>query len=119
MPPTLSAPVAVVMILSLVLGVLTQAIQTGTIFGSIVTPKAWLPALTIAATFLGGVVAYFGGLSPVVLNGTTLFYAVAAGVAALLSGTVPGMVVHAHFTVPRQIAAWRAADAVTHPGDGR
>jgi hypothetical protein len=111
MPPTLSTPVAVVMILSLLLGGLTQVIQTGALFGSIVTPKAWLPALTIAATFLGGVVSYFGGLSPVVLTGSSVFYAVVAGVSALLSSTVPALAIHAHVTVPQQVRAWRAAKA--------
>jgi|ERR1700679_33557 len=112
MQPVLSTPVAVVMVLSLLLGVLTQAVQTGAVFGTFITPKAWLPALTIAATFLGGMVAYFSGLSPVVLDANSVFYAVAAGVSALLAGSVPGMAVHAHYTVPRQVMAWRAAAAI-------
>jgi hypothetical protein len=110
MPPTLSTPVAVVMILSLILGILTQAVQTGAVFGQFLTPKPWLPWLTIAMTFLGGVVAYFQSLSPVVIDASTIFYALAMGVSALLASSAPAVVVHAHFTVPRQIAAWRSAD---------
>lgn len=118
MPPTLSTPFAVMTILSLVLGALTQAVQTGSVAG-FMTPKSWLPWLTIATSFLGGAVGYLSGLSPLVLDGASIFYAVAAGVTALLSGTIPGIVVHAHFTIPRQIAAWRAANAAIQPRVGK
>jgi hypothetical protein len=116
MPPTLSTPVAVVMILSLLLGALTQIIQTGSLFGTIFPPKAWLPDFTMAATFLGGVVAYFSGLSPVVINASSVFYAVAAGITALLAGSAPGIAVHSHVVVPAQFKALRAkASAVAPP----
>jgi hypothetical protein len=113
MPPTLSTPVAVVMILSLLLGAFTQIVQTGALFGTIVPPKAWLPEFTMAATFLGGIVAYFTGLSPLVVNASSVFYAVAAGIAALLVGSAPGIAVHSHVVVPAQFRALRAkANAV-------
>ena len=109
MPPTLSTPVAVVMILSLVLGCVNQVVQTGSLFGTIIPPKPWLPEFTIAASFLGGVVAYFGGLSPLVLTGSTIFYAVAAGVANLLVSSAPAVAVHAHYVIPSQLRAMRLA----------
>lgn len=119
MPPTLSTPVAVVMILSLVLGCVNQIVQTGSLFGQVIVPKAWLPDFTIAASFLGGVVAYFGGLSPLVLNESSIFYAVAAGVTALLASSVPAIAVHAHYVIPSQMramhAALKAKNAVTAP----
>lgn len=102
MPPVLSAAVAVSMLLSLVLGILTQVIQTGSFLGQWVAPKASLPSITIVATFLAGVTAYFAGLPAVTMTGTTIFYAVMAGVANLLTGSVPGLAVHAHVVVPMQ-----------------
>jgi hypothetical protein len=110
-----STPVAVVMILSLLLGALTQDIQTGAFLGKFITPKSWLPGTTLAATFLGGVVGYFSGLNPVALTGSTIFYAVATGVAALIFGSTPGVAVHAHFTVPAQIKAARLLKASQAP----
>lgn len=108
MPPTLSTPVAVVMILSLLLGALNQIVQTGALFGTIIPPKAWMSDFVIASTFLGGVVSFFGGLSPVVINVTTVFYALAAGVASLLTSSAPALVVHAHYVLPAQYKALQA-----------
>jgi uncharacterized membrane protein len=108
MPPTLSTPVAVVMILSLLLGAANQIIQTGALFGAIIPPKAWMPEFVITATFLGGIVGYFTGLSPVVVNASTVFYAVAAGVSALLTSSTPALVMHAHYVLPAQYKAMRA-----------
>jgi hypothetical protein len=108
MPPTLSTAVAVSMILSLVLGILTQIVQTGSLFGQFVAPKAWLPGFTLAATFLSGVVGYFGGLSPLVLTGSSIFYALMSGAANLLTGAIPGVAVHAHSVVPAQARAAKA-----------
>ena len=109
MAPTLSTAVAVSMILSLVLGILTQIVQTGSLFGTFVTPKTWLPGFTLAATFLGGVVGYFSGLSPLMLTGSSIFYALMAGAANLLTGAVPGVAVHAHSVVPAQARAAKVA----------
>jgi hypothetical protein len=117
-PPTLSTPVAVMMILSLLLGVLTHIVQTGSL-GPSVVPQAWLPYFTIATTFLGGFVAYLSGLTPLVIDGASVFYAVAAGVTSLLASSAPSFAVHAHVTIPRQLASWKAADAITNPGEGK
>lgn len=106
--PTLSTPVAVTMILSLLLGLLTNIVQTGTVLGQWVTPKAWLPTFTLLATFLGGVVAYFTGLSPLVLDGASIFYATASGVTALLTGAAPGAAIHVHTVLPQLAAQARA-----------
>jgi hypothetical protein len=102
--PVLSTPIAVTTILSLLLGLLTNIVQTGTLLGQWIPPKTWLPSFTIAATFLSGVVGYFAGLSPLVLNGASVFYAVDAGVLNLLVGAAPGLAIHAHLVIPLQIA---------------
>jgi uncharacterized membrane protein len=104
------------MILSLLLGAFNQIIQTGTLFGKWAAQlKPWLSDFTIAATFLGGVVSFFTGLSPVVINVTTVFYAVAAGVSALLVGSTPAIVVHAHYVIPAQFKALRARAMAAAP----
>lgn len=104
-----STATAVVMLLSVLLGAVTQMIQTGTFLGKWVAPKSWLPDLTIAATFLGGVISYLSSQSPLVLNGTTIAYAVISGVTSLFAGAAPGFAVHAHVVVPAHVRALRAA----------
>ena len=112
-PPTLSAPVAVVMALSLVLGFVTQMVQTGNLLGLVVTPKGWLPGLTVFATFLGGVVAYFSGLGAAFqVNATTVVYGLSAGLASLLAGSAAGIANHAHIVTPAAVMATRRAAAV-------
>ncbi len=116
--PTLTLATAVVTVLSLLLGIVTQMVQTGTLLGQWVTPKSWLPGATIVMTLLGGIVAYLTSQSPVVLNGATIFYAAVAGILSLVSGAAPGLAVHAHVVVPehvRQIRAARLAAAKAAP----
>lgn len=108
-------PVAIVIVLSLVMGVITQGVQSGNLFGWIVVPKAWLPPLTTAGTFLAGVLAYLQGLpSGWAFSGSILFYAAVAGITALLAGAAPGIAGFAHHVVPRQVVeAKRAAKMAT------
>jgi len=110
-----SAATAVVMLLSVLLGAVTQMIQTGTFLGKWVAPKSWLPDLTIAATFLGGAISYLSSQSPLVLNGTTIAYAVISGVTSLFAGAAPGFAVHAHVVVPGHVRALRAAAQTAAP----
>lgn len=107
-PPTLSTATVVTTVLSLVLGIVTQMVQTGTLLGKWTTPKSWLPTLTIAMTLLGGIVSYLGSQSPLVLNGPTIFYAVIAGIVSLMTGAAPGLAVHAHVVVPENVRAIRS-----------
>jgi hypothetical protein len=115
--PTLTTATVVVTILSLLLGILTQIVQSGSLFGIVTVPKPWLPDFTLASTFIGGLVAYLGGQSS--LNSSIVFYAVVAGITALLAGAAPGMAIHAHYVVPAQLRAARKAalaEVVTSPG---
>jgi len=115
--PTLSLASAVVAVCSVALGILTQMIQTGKFLGQWVTPKSWLPDFTIAATFLGGAVAYLTSQQSLAINGTTVFYATMAGVLDLVSGAAPGLAVHAHVLVPAKLRALRAASVVAKPAE--
>jgi hypothetical protein len=115
MQPTLTAASAVVLVLSLLAGFLTNAIQSGSLLGMKTVPTSWLPGLTIASTLLGGIVTYLSGHPS--LDGATLFYAVAQGLTALLASAAPGLALHAHATLPaaryaKKIAVVAAAAAL-------
>lgn len=94
--PTLTPTTAVVTALSMLAGVLTNWIQTGTLLGRWVSPKAWLPDLTMISTALGGFLGYIISQSPVGLGGTACFYGAMAAVAALVAGAAPGAAAHVH-----------------------
>ena len=96
---------------SVLLGILTQMVQTGSILGIKTVPKTWLPGLTLVATGFGGFLAYLTSQSPLALNAATWFYATMAGLTALLAGAAPGIAVQAHVVVPGHVLALRAARA--------
>ncbi|MDE2022201.1 MAG: hypothetical protein KGI71_04825 [Patescibacteria group bacterium] len=105
-PATLSTFSIVVPLLSLVIGVGTQAIQTGKLLGQFQLSTAAMMVLTLALPFVGGVSASL--TSAGVLTTASVFYAVVAGVLDVVAGSVPGLAVHAHFVVPAKMAALRA-----------
>ena len=100
--------VAIVTVLSVVLGFVTQAVQSGSFLGIATLPKTWLPDVTLFGTFLGGVVAYLAGLGSFVLSGAVVYYAVMAGLTSLLAGAAPGLAQHAHVVVPSALKALRS-----------
>jgi hypothetical protein len=107
-PAPLSLPFVVMTVLSLLLGVGTQVIQTGTLFGRWVTPKTWLPTVVMIVTFVGGAVAYLGGLTPVVITQASVFGAIVAGITQLFIGAAPGVAQLAHVVAPHMVAQARA-----------
>lgn len=110
---TLTPSMIVVTVLSLVLGLVTQMVQTGSFLGIKTTPQTWLPYLTLAATFLGGVVTSLAGAAAI--NAAAVFAAVVAGIQSLLAGAAPGVAHFAHVTVPAQIRASRQQPAAPPP----
>lgn len=104
---TLTPSMIVVTVLSLVLGIITQMIQTGSFLGIKTTPTTWLPYLTLAATFLGGVVTSLAGAASI--TAAAVFTAVVAGIQSLLAGAAPGVAHFAHVVVPQHVMAMRAA----------
>lgn len=104
--PPLSTGVIVVTLLSLLAGIVTQAQQSGKLFGQFTIPASAMIVVTIAAPFLGGALAY---LQSVAFSTTALYFAAVAGVTAVLAASAPGVAVHAHFVVPDKMAAIRAA----------
>lgn len=109
----LTPSMIVVTVLSLVLGLVTQMVQTGSFLGIKTTPTTWLPYLTLAATFLGGVVTSLAGAAAI--NAAAVFAAVVAGIQSLLAGAAPGVAHFAHVTVPAQIRASRQQPATPPP----
>ena len=94
--PTLTPTVGVVMVLSLVMGILNNWIQTGTVLGRWIPPQSWLPDATMIFTALGGFLGYITSQTPETLSGTKLFYGAVAAVAALITGATPTFALHAH-----------------------
>lgn len=92
--PTLSVAAIVMTLLTLLIGVVNQFIQTGKLFNSWKAPATWGPYFATLGSFLGGVYAYLAQQAPLVINSATIFYAVTAGVGMLLIGSVPAAVVH-------------------------
>jgi hypothetical protein len=109
--PTLTPTVAVVTTLSLIAGILTNWIQSGTLLGRWISPKSWLPDMTMISTALGGFLGYTTSQSPVTFSGTNLFYGAVAAVTALLVGAAPSAAMHAHSTLPAARRAMLAAAA--------
>lgn len=108
-PSMLTSPVVTVWVLSLLLGVLHQLVQTGKIF-TISTPKAWLPFATAGATILGGITSYLWSQPVLTLNASTLFFAVVTGVGDLIFGSsVAGFAVQMLHVVPGKVLAMKRA----------
>jgi len=117
--PTLTPTLGIVMALSMVLGILNNWIQTGTVLGRWIAPKAWLPDVTMIATALGGFLGYITSQTPVSLTGSAIFYGIMAAVGALIAGAAPSAVMHVHATLTQmrrdalKAAAAAAAKAAT------
>ena len=76
----------IIAILSLVLGYISQAVQTGKFLGIVTVPTTWLPYLTLIGTFLAAFVQSIS--SATVVNQSTIVAAILAGLAALTGVTI-------------------------------
>lgn len=103
----LSTLSVVVTVLNLLVGLLTQAQQSGKLFGQWSLPTWAVTLIGIVLPLASGIGAYLATASE--LTGTTVFYAVMAGVTDLLASSSAGMAVHAHLVVPAKVAEIRAA----------
>jgi hypothetical protein len=89
----MSTYTVIVAILGILIGFITQAIQTGSFLSIITIPTTWLPYFSIALTFVG---AFSHSLiNAGSLTTTTLFNALVAALTALAGLTV-GVTVHQH-----------------------
>ena len=88
----------VVTILSFVAGLVSQAVNTGSIFGIVTVPKAWLSYVAVFGTFLAGAAASLTQAGSV--TGATVLSAFLAGLMAL-GGSMAGVTVHQHFSASR------------------
>jgi hypothetical protein len=94
--PNLTPAVGVIAALSMLAGVLTNWIQTGTLLGRWITPKTWLPDLTLISTWLGGFVGYLASQNPPSLSGASLFWATLTAIGTLTAGATPAAAHYAH-----------------------
>jgi hypothetical protein len=89
----------VISVVSIVLGFVSNAVQTGSFLGIETVPRKWIPYLTLLGTFLAAFLQSIGTASPV--TGTAVLQAVLAGFTAL-TGTTVGVTIHQHLTVASQ-----------------
>src|SRR5271170_553710 len=80
-------------LISLVVGFITQAVNTGSLFSVVTVPQKWLPYASILGTFLAGFVANISAAASV--TQATIMQAVMAGMMAL-TGTMVGVTAHQH-----------------------
>jgi len=101
-PSVLTPQIAIVTIISLIVGFLGQAINTGSIFGFQTVPKAWIPYLTLGGSFLAAFGVSLQG--DATLNGTAWFNAVMAGFGALVFAA-GGSAAHTHFNAHKNFVS--------------
>jgi hypothetical protein len=89
----------IISVISIVLGFVSNAVQTGSFLGIETVPQKWLPYLTLIGTFLAAFLQSISTASPV--TGTAVLQAVIAGFTALTATTV-GVTIHQHLTVMPQ-----------------
>jgi len=98
----LTWPTAVMLILSLILGIATQCQQSGKLLGQWSISHTTMIGLTMLIPFLGGTITSFGQTG---INAAGLFFAMIAGITNLLTASAPGIAVGAHFVVPGHMEA--------------
>jgi hypothetical protein len=103
---TLSPTTLVVAGLGFLLAILTNMVNSGNLFGLLVTPLAWLPYLTLAMTFFGAFVPSLSASVP--LSALSWVNASIAGLTALIAYGA-GHAVHANVQAAR-VGALRARD---------
>lgn len=99
-----------VTMITLLIGVITQAINTGKVLKWTV-PASWMAWLTIVGPFLAGVSTSLGQAKD--LSVGVMVNALLNGLIAVSGGAAPGVTVHlamlAHYHVPRTVAMLRKA----------
>ena len=109
--PNLSGYSLLVVLATLIVGILTTAVNTGKIAGQFtVSPQAlvWLHFILPMLAGFGTSLQQAGSLTTL-----TILNAIITGIYAIIGGASPGLVVsaaiHAHFAVPANVALLRAA----------
>lgn len=109
--PNLSGYSLLVVLITLIVGVITTTINTGKIAGQFTVPPqalVWLHFVLPMLAGFGTSLQQAGSLTTL-----TVLNALITGIYAVIGGASPGLVVsaavHAHFAVPVNVAALRAA----------
>ena len=109
--PNLSGYSLLVVLITLIVGVITTTINSGKVLGQFTVSAqmlVWLHFILPMIAGFGTSLQQAGTLTTL-----TVLNAVITGIYAVIGGASPGLVVsaavHAHFTVPGNVAALRAA----------
>jgi hypothetical protein len=107
--PHVSLAVAVVTVLSLVVGALTSMQQTGKLLGQYRLPAAAVTVIAIILPFLSGALAVLQGVSKI--DGSAIFWAVSSGIGQMIASSAPGLATHAHHVVPTMLQPPKEQDS--------
>lgn len=89
----------VIVLLSILAGYISNAVQSGGFLGIATVPKAWLPYLTLLGTFLASFAQAASSSTPPDWKGAVL-----AGLLAL-GGTTVGITAHQHVVLGKKASA--------------
>lgn len=89
----MSTTTIIISLLSVLVGYVAQAVNTGSLFGVATVPQKWIPYLSLFGTFLAAFVTSVATANPV--NNAAWMTALIAGFAALTGNTV-GVTMHQH-----------------------
>ena len=103
----MTTQVIIATIVSLVVGYVTQAIQTGKLFGIETVPQAWIPYLTLCGSFLGAFGLSIQGCA--IFNKASFLNALFAGFVALMSA-VSGTTIHTHMNAHKVTLASKVVE---------
>jgi hypothetical protein len=96
---TVSAQTAIVTVIAIIAGFVGQAVNSGSLFGIVTTPRAWIPYLTLLGSFLAAFGLSLQSASS--LSGSAILNAILAGVMALSSAGA-GAACHSHLQSHKQ-----------------
>ena len=89
----MSTTTIIIALLSILVGYIGQAVQSGSLFGIVTVPRTWVPYLTLAGTFIANGVASLSQATTV--NSAAWIAALLAGLTSL-TGTTVGITIHQH-----------------------
>lgn len=88
----------IITLVSVLVGYIGNAVQSGSILGLATVPRSWIPYLTILGTFLASAIASLSQAASV--NSAAWFTALIAGLTSLL-GSTAGITVHQHLSLKK------------------
>ncbi len=104
----MTTTIIIIALIGILLGYITQAVNTGSLFGQVTVPKPWLPYLTLAASFLGASVTSI--MQSTTKDSAAWTTALFAGLLSLGGNTV-GVTVKQHLDAHKDVTPAKPAPA--------